>query len=65
MPATSESMPPGVIIERREIDHPWQRYRLAVAEFDATPADTFFNANRPEDLAQAAALLARLEGAAA
>ena len=27
MPATSQSMPLGVIIERRDIDHPWQRYR--------------------------------------
>lgn len=27
MPATSQSMALGVIVERRDINHPWQRYR--------------------------------------
>ena len=44
----------------RKVDAWTGRYRLAVAEFEATPADPFFNANRPEDLEAAAALLASL-----
>src|SRR5262249_35840753 len=34
------------------------RYRLAYAEFPAEPIDPFFNANAPEDLAEAERLLA-------
>jgi molybdopterin-guanine dinucleotide biosynthesis protein A len=34
------------------------RYKLAVAEFPAQPIDPFFNANRPEDLAEAERLMA-------
>jgi molybdopterin-guanine dinucleotide biosynthesis protein A len=34
------------------------RYRLATVAFPAEPIDPFFNANRPEDLAQAERLLA-------
>ncbi len=33
------------------------RFALALAPFEATPFDPFFNVNRPEDLAQAQALL--------
>ena len=34
------------------------RYRLATVEFPADPVDPFFNANRPEDIAEAERLLA-------
>ena len=44
----------------RKVDVWTARYRLAVAEFPTEPVDPFFNANRPEDLAEAEALLARL-----
>ncbi len=37
----------------RKVDIWTGRYRLAVAEFAATPYDPFFNANRPDDLAEA------------
>jgi len=33
------------------------RYRLATVSFPSQPIDPFFNANRPEDLDAAAALL--------
>ena len=46
--------------EVRKVDVWTARYRLAVAEFACPPVDPFFNANRPDDLAQAEALLARL-----
>ncbi len=42
----------------RKIDRWTARYRLATAEFPADPVDPFFNANRPEDLAEAERLLA-------
>ncbi len=44
----------------RKVDVWTARYRLAVAEFAAEPVDPFFNANCPDDLVEAAALLARL-----
>lgn len=47
----------------RKIDAWTARYPLAVAEFAVEPVDPFFNANRPEDLAEAEALLAREAGA--
>ena len=46
----------------RKVDVWTGRYRLASVPFADTPIDPFFNANRPEDLAAAAALLARAEG---
>ncbi len=49
----------------RKVDLWTARYSLAVADFAAAPHDPFFNANRPEDLAEAEALLARLEAAPA
>ena len=39
----------------RKVDAWTSRYRLAVADFRFTRIDPFFNANRPEDLAQAKA----------
>jgi molybdopterin-guanine dinucleotide biosynthesis protein A len=41
----------------RKVDVWTARYKLAVAEFAAAPFDPFFNANRPEDLAEAERLL--------
>jgi molybdopterin-guanine dinucleotide biosynthesis protein A len=42
----------------RKVDIWTARYRLAVVPFSDGPVDPFFNANRPEDLEAAAALLA-------
>jgi len=42
----------------RKIDAWTVRYRLAEVEFQIAEVDPFFNANRPEDLAEAARLLA-------
>ncbi len=42
----------------RKIDHWTRRHRLATVSFSDQPVDPFFNANRPEDLTAAAALLA-------
>ena len=41
----------------RKVDLWTARYTLAVAEFPVEPFDPFFNANRPEDLAEAELLL--------
>jgi molybdenum cofactor guanylyltransferase len=41
----------------RKVDVWTARYRLATVAFESEPVDPFFNANRPEDLAAAAALL--------
>ena len=41
----------------RKVDLWTARYKLAVAEFPTAPFDPFFNANRPEDLAEAERLL--------
>jgi molybdenum cofactor guanylyltransferase len=46
----------------RKVDLWTARYRLAVVDFAIDPIDPFFNANRPEDLAQAEALVARADG---
>jgi molybdopterin-guanine dinucleotide biosynthesis protein A len=48
----------------RKVDVWTARYRLAVVPFSDRPVDPFFNANRPEDLATAAALLEATEKAA-
>lgn len=42
----------------RKVDAWTARYRLAVMEWPAEPMDPFFNANRPDDLAEAERLLA-------
>ena len=42
----------------RKVDIWTARYRLATIAFSDQPIDPFFNANRPEDLERAAALLA-------
>jgi len=41
-----------------KVDRWTSRYKLATVEFPTTPFDPFFNANRPEDLAEAERLLA-------
>jgi molybdenum cofactor guanylyltransferase len=41
----------------RKVDVWTARYRLATVTFASQPVDPFFNANKPEDLAAAAALL--------
>ena len=43
----------------RKVDVWTGRYRLAIVDFAVDPIDPFFNANRPEDLERAAALMAR------
>ncbi len=43
--------------EIRKVDVWTARYRLATVDFPITTIDPFFNANRPEDLDRAAALL--------
>jgi molybdopterin-guanine dinucleotide biosynthesis protein A len=42
----------------RKVDRWTQRFKLVEVEFDAAPVDPFFNANRPEDLAEAERLVA-------
>jgi len=49
----------------RKVDVWTGRYRLATAAFRDRPIDPFFNANRPEDLDRAAALLEATETASA
>jgi molybdenum cofactor guanylyltransferase len=44
--------------EIRKVDVWTARYRLVEVDFSAAPFDPFFNANRPEDLAEAERLLA-------
>jgi molybdopterin-guanine dinucleotide biosynthesis protein A len=43
----------------RKVDQWTARYRLALVDFPAAPVDPFFNANRPEDLAEAERLARR------
>ena len=43
----------------RKVDVWTARYKLAVAEWPLEPVDPFFNANRPEDLAEAEKFLAQ------
>jgi molybdopterin-guanine dinucleotide biosynthesis protein A len=47
--------------EIRKVDVWTGRYRLAVADWPTEPVDPFFNANRPEDLAEAERILALAE----
>jgi len=44
----------------RKVDVWTARHRLVEVEFASIPVDAFFNTNRPEDLAEAEALLARM-----
>jgi len=49
----------------RKVDAWTARYRLATVDFSDRPIDPFFNANRPEDLDRAVALLKATEIASA
>ena len=42
-----------------KVDRWTARYKVAMVSFETNPIDPFFNANRPDDLAAAEALLAR------
>jgi molybdopterin-guanine dinucleotide biosynthesis protein A len=54
-----EDLRRSVVVEGiRKVDEWTARYRLVTVAFEDHPMDPFFNANRPEDLTQAAALLA-------
>jgi molybdopterin-guanine dinucleotide biosynthesis protein A len=46
----------------RKVDVWTARYRLATVPFPDRPIDPFFNANRPEDLDRASALLTKVSG---
>jgi molybdopterin-guanine dinucleotide biosynthesis protein A len=52
-----------VVEEMRKIDRWTARHGVAEAIWPTEPYDPFFNANRPEDLAEAEAILARFPGA--
>ncbi|MFI5012506.1 MAG: molybdenum cofactor guanylyltransferase MobA [Hyphomicrobiales bacterium] len=57
-----EELRRALVVERlRKIDLFTARHKLAVAEWPAEPYDPFFNANAPEDLAEAERI-ARLAG---
>ncbi len=43
----------------RKVDRWTARHKLTVVDFPSDPIDPFFNANHPDDLAEAEALLAR------
>ena len=44
--------------EIRKVDIWTARYKVAVADWSTDPLDPFFNANRPDDLAEAEKMLA-------
>jgi molybdopterin-guanine dinucleotide biosynthesis protein A len=48
----------------RKVDRWTARHRLVQVEFAAQPVDPFFNANTPDDIAEAERLLAQLGDAA-
>lgn len=52
-----------VVEDMRKIDRWTARHGIAEAAWPTQPYDPFFNANRPEDLAEAEAILARFPGA--
>lgn len=59
--ALREDLRRALAIEgERKIDRWTARHGIAFADWPAEPADPFFNANTPEDLAEAEALLGRL-----
>lgn len=45
----------------RKVDRWTARHNLTIVDFPTDPIDPFFNANRPEDLTQAEAMLAQLD----
>jgi molybdopterin-guanine dinucleotide biosynthesis protein A len=62
--ALREALRGAVVMEGiRKVDVWTRRYPLAVVDFPIGAIDPFFNANRPEDLERAAALLRETAGA--
>jgi molybdenum cofactor guanylyltransferase len=59
--ALAEDMRRALADGLRKVDLWTARYRLTEVDFPARPVDPFFNANRPEDLAEAEALAAAME----
>jgi molybdopterin-guanine dinucleotide biosynthesis protein A len=63
--ALREALREAVVAEGiRKVDVWTGRYPLAVVDFPIGAFDPFFNANRPEDLERAAALLHEMAGSA-
>jgi len=61
--ALREDLRRAVIEEQvRKVDIWTARHRLAVVDFPAAPVDPFFNANRPDDLAEAERLAEARQG---
>ncbi len=59
-----EDLRRAVVVEGiRKVDEWTGRYRLVTVAFENHPIDPFFNANRPEDLTAAAALLTKVGAA--
>ncbi|WP_439596867.1 molybdenum cofactor guanylyltransferase MobA [Falsiroseomonas sp.] len=63
--ALREDLRAALTAGERKIDRWTARHGIAHADWPATPIDPFFNANAPEDLAEAEALLATLATGAA
>jgi len=59
--ALREALREAVAGGLRKVDRWTGRYRLVEVEFPAEPVDPFFNANRPDDLAEAERLVARAQ----
>ena len=57
--ALREDLRQALVGGLRKVDQWTGRYRLIEVEFPAAPVDPFFNANRPEDLAEAERLVTR------
>lgn len=58
--ALREDLRQALVGGLRKVDQWTGRYRLIEVEFPAAPVDPFFNANRPEDLAEAERLVTRV-----
>jgi molybdopterin-guanine dinucleotide biosynthesis protein A len=57
--ALRDDLRAALLAGERKIDRWTARHGCAMAEWPAEPVDPFFNANAPEDLAEAEAILAR------
>jgi len=59
--ALARELRAAIVEEQMAKVHGWTaRYRLATAAFDDAPVDPFFNANTPDELAEAERLLSRM-----
>lgn len=61
--ALREDLRAALLAGERKIDRWTARHGCAHADWPTDPVDPFFNANAPEDLAEAESLLARLQSA--